>query len=65
MNNNCEFCGGGYCLCDICHSMQEAIKEAEKVPKEEADRLFCDAEILLKNIEIPEKGEKGNGESKD
>lgn len=60
MNNNCEFCGGGYCLCDACRSMQEAIREAEKVSKEEVDKLFQDAEALIEDIKISEKERKGN-----
>lgn len=61
MNHNCEFCGGGYCLCDACRSMQEAIREAENVPKEEVDQLFRDAEMLLEDIKISEKESKRNG----
>lgn len=60
MNNNCEFCGGGYCLCDACRSMQEAIREAEKASKEEVDKLFQDAEALIEDIKISEKERKGN-----
>lgn len=30
MNNNCEFREEGYCLCDACRSMREAIRETEK-----------------------------------
>lgn len=65
MNNNCKFAEGGHCLCDICRSMNEVIRETEKVPKEKVDKLFCDAEMLLRDIEIPEKEGKGTGESKD
>ncbi|MCM1245516.1 MAG: hypothetical protein NC293_07725 [Roseburia sp.] len=58
MNNNCEFCGGGYCLCDACRSMQKAIKEAEAVSKEEVDRIFRDAETLIEDIKASEEGGK-------
>lgn len=55
MNNNCKFAGSGYCMCSTCKAVREAMEEAEKITKEEADKLFCDAEKLLKNIEISEK----------
>lgn len=64
MNNNCEFCGGGYCLCDACRSMQEAIRKAENVPKEDVDQLFQDAEALLENMKKPEKEGRENGRDK-
>lgn len=50
---------GGRCLCDVCRSMQEAVKEAEKVPKEEVDKLFQDAEKLIEDIKVSESNRKG------
>ena len=64
MHNNCDFSEGGYCLCDACRSMQKAIKEAEKVPMEEVDRLFRDAETLFHDIKMSEKEGKKNERSR-
>ena len=52
MNNNCEYASDGCCLCNACQAAREAMKEAEKVTKEEVDRLFCDAEKMLEDIKI-------------
>ncbi len=49
-NNNCEYASDGCCLCSACQAAREAMKEAEKVTKEELDRLFCDAEKMLEDI---------------
>lgn len=49
-NNNCEYASDGCCLCSACQAAREAMKEAEKVTKEEVDRLFCDAEKMLEDI---------------
>lgn len=51
-NNNCEYACDGFCLCSACQAAREALKEAEKVTKEEVDRLFCDAEKMLEDIKI-------------
>lgn len=59
MNHNCKYAEGGRCLCDACRSMQEAVREAEKVPKEEVDKLFQDAEKLIENIKVSESNGKG------
>ena len=52
MNNNCEYASDGCCLCSACQAAREAIEEAEKVTKEDVDRLFCDAEKMLEDIKI-------------
>ncbi len=49
-NNNCEYASDGCCLCSTCQAAREAMKEAEKVTKEEIDKLFCDAEKMLEDI---------------
>lgn len=64
MNNNCEYASEGCCLCSACHAAREAIKEAEKVTKEEVDRLFCDAEKMLEDIIIQESEDKKDGRIK-
>lgn len=56
MNNNCEFAGGGYCLCSACQSMREMIEYVEgeefknelSMSKEEVKKIFEDAEKCLK-----------------
>lgn len=55
MNNYCKFAGSGYCMCSTCEAVREAMEDAEKITKEDVDKLFCDAEKLLENVEIPEK----------
>jgi len=55
VNNNCEYASDGCCLCNACQAAREAMKEAEKVTKEEVDRLFCDAEKILEDIIIHER----------
>ncbi len=52
MNNNCEYASDGHCLCDACQAAREIVEEAEKVTKEDVDRLFCDAEKMLEDIKI-------------
>lgn len=52
MNNNCEYAGGGYCMCGTCQAVRKVMEEVEKVTKEEVDRIFSDAEKALENIEI-------------
>ena len=58
MNNNCEYASDGCCLCSACQAIREAMKEAEKVTKEELDRLFCDAEKMLEDIIIYEREDR-------
>ena len=58
MNNNCEYASDGCCLCSVCQTAREAMKEAEKVTKEEVDRLFCDAEKMLEDIIIHEREDR-------
>ena len=58
MNNNCEYASDGCCLCSACQAVREAMKEAEKVTKEELDRLFCDAEKMLEDIIIYEREDR-------
>ena len=65
MNNNCEFSEGGYCMCNICQTVQKAMEDAGKVTQEEVDKLFLDAETLLEDIKTPEKEGEKNGTSKD
>ena len=65
MNNNCEYASDGHCLCDACLVAREAIEEAEKVTKEDIDRLFCDAEKMLEDIIIQESEDKKDGRIKD
>ncbi len=55
MNNNCEYASDGHCLCDACQAAREIVEEAEKVTKEDVDRLFCDAEKMLEDIIIQER----------
>ena len=57
-NNNCEYASDGCCLCSACQAAREAMKEAEKVTKEEVDRLFCDAEKMLEDIIIHEREDR-------
>lgn len=48
MNNSCKFAGGGYCMCSTCQAVREAMEDAEKIPKEEVDKLFREAEEMMK-----------------
>ncbi len=52
MNNNCEYANEWCCLCSACQAAREAMKETEKVTKEEVDKLFCDAKKILEDIKI-------------
>ncbi len=58
MNNNCEFVGGGCCLCGACQAARKALEDAEKITKEEVDMLFCDAEKLFKEMKTQEQEDK-------
>lgn len=61
MNNNCEFAGSECCLCSTCEVVRKAMEDAEKITREEVDKLFCDAEKLLEDIKIQEKEKEKNG----
>lgn len=47
MNNNCEFAGGGYCLCSACQAARQALEDAKKVTQEEIEELFREAEKMM------------------
>lgn len=51
MNNSCKFAGGGYCMCSTCQAVREAMKDAEKIPKEEIDKLFREAEKMMEGCD--------------
>lgn len=61
MNNNCEYASGGYCMCSTCQAVRKAMEDAEKITREEVDKLFCDAEKLLEDIKIQEKENEKDG----
>lgn len=58
MNSSCEFAGGGYCLCDACQAARKALEDAEKITKEEVDRIFCDAEKMFEDMKTQEQEDK-------
>lgn len=47
MDNNCEYASDGCCLCSACQSMRKALEEAERIPQEEIDRVFQEAEKAI------------------
>lgn len=53
--NNCKYAGGEYCMCSACSAVRKAMEDAEKVTKEEVDRLFNDAKEAIENAGISEK----------
>lgn len=55
MNNNCQYAGGEYCMCNTCKTVNKAIEDAEKVTKEEVDKIFSDAKEALENAGVSEK----------
>ena len=48
MKFDCEYAGGKDCLCGACQLARKAIEEAEKITKEDVDKLFREAEETLK-----------------
>lgn len=54
MENTCKFVGGGYCLCDVCQSMRKELEKAEKIPLEEVDELFREAEEIFAEMKKSE-----------
>lgn len=42
-------------MCSTCQAVRKAMEDAEKITKEEVDRIFSDAEKALKNMELFEK----------
>lgn len=48
-------------MCSTCQAVRKAMEDAEKITKEQVDRIFCDAEKLLEDIKIQEKENKKNG----
>lgn len=52
MNNNCQYANGAGCLCSACQAARKAMEDAEKVTKEEVDKLFADAEKLLEECKV-------------
>lgn len=47
MNHNCEYAGSEHCMCNICQSVRETMRETKKITKEEVDALFREAEKVL------------------
>ncbi len=35
-------------MCSTCQAVREAMEDAEKIPKEEVDKLFREAEEMMK-----------------
>ncbi len=50
MKFDCEYAGGKDCLCGACQLARKAIEEAEKITKEDVDKLFREAEETLKKL---------------
>lgn len=56
MNNNCEFSGEGYCMCEVCISMRKDLEEltnmkAEDImEKESAKRLYEEMKAALEDL---------------
>lgn len=51
MINNCEYSGGGYCMCDICQAVKKAKEEAEGITQEEIEKIFYDAKKLMEQAD--------------
>lgn len=53
--NDCNYAGGGYCMCNTCKAVKKAMEDAEKITKEEVEKLFNDAKEALENAGVSEK----------
>lgn len=55
MNNNCEFAGEKYCMCDACQSMRKDIEELMDIKTEDrmeikdAERVYEEMKAALED----------------
>lgn len=45
-------------MCDACQAARKALEDAEKITKEEVDRIFCDAEKMFEDMKTQEQEDK-------
>lgn len=57
MKNECKYFGENGCLCSACQSVRKAMEDAEKISKEEIDKVFAKAEEILKETDNQRKGD--------
>lgn len=57
-NRDCEFSGGGYCMCEACQSMRKMLEELtdfkgeDIMRKEEAKKVFKEMEKALRSDKL-------------